>query len=389
MGNMNPYMSWAILLVVVGGLGWYYTNGSHPKGKTTVNRAPVEKGEASISSKKPKPKPKAKKSPEPSGLSTPTTKPEEESRNTPTSAVVPDNNANDEVDNKDFALRLSKAKDGTSIVPATKNGQSKKDRRNQKLKTQQGSGSSEVPGSQESNRSSSTAGGDADDDMSPVTSPIIAPATGDVSDMLENPTDGPSVLRLTGDVNDKKKQKKPQQFKPVETKKQRQQKAKNEAKRLQVEEAEKQRRSLLEKQLHTSREIERQEASRSKPAAPVNNAWAMPVSEKSNGAAIPPAVPRAELLDTFTPVSSGKKTNGTTAKAPRQPKTQQENSATQASETAQASKAQAGNWTDELPSEEEQMRMLGAMSSENEWTTVPKRKKEKKAEKVNGNEVES
>lgn len=389
---MNPYMSWAILLTVVSGLGWYYTNGSHPKGKTTVNRAPIEKGEASISSKKPKRK--TRKSPEPSGSSTPAAKPEEESQSTPTPLAATDSKADEEVDNKDFAMRLSKAKSGTPIVPATKNDPRKKDRRTKKVKlNQQENGTSEVSGSHESNestRSSSTAGADADDDMSPATSPMMAPASGDVSDMLEGPGDGPSVLRLTGDVKENKKQKqKSQQFKPVETKKQRQQKAKNEAKRLQVEEAEKQRRALLEKQLHTSRDIERRQASQSKPPAPVNNAWATnKVPESSNGAAIAPAVPSADLLDTFTPVSSGKTTNGKAPKAPRvpQPDVQQESSA-RGSESASASKAKAGNWTDELPSEEEQMRILGAMSSENEWTTVPKKKK--KAAKVNGDEVES
>lgn len=397
---MNPYMSWAILLVVVGGLGWYYTGGPNHKGKPTISKPVVEKSDAIISSKKPKRKPK--KSPEPNGLSTPAAKPEDESRNTPTPTAATDNKPNDESDNKDFAMRLSKVKNGTPIVPATKNGPSKKDRRSQKLNNKkQGSGSSEVSGSHISTRSSSTAGADADDDMSPATSPMIAPATGDVSDMLEAPADGPSVLRLTGSVEEKKKQK-PQAFKPVETKKQRQQKAKNEAKRLQVEEAEKHRRDLLEKQLKASRTIERLEAAKFKPAIPLENAWTTKNVPKTNGVATSPApapVPApapanhdSELLDTFTPVSSGKKPNGkkTNGKAVKaQANVQQQSSAAQASNAAQASKATSGNWTDELPSEEEQMRMLGAMSSENEWTTVPSKKKDKKTAKGNGDGAES
>jgi hypothetical protein len=390
---MNPYMSWAILLVVVGGLGWYYTGGTNLKNKQSVTKAAIEKGEASVSSKKPKKK--TKKSPEPSGHSTPATKLEDEPRNTPTPTATTEIKVNDEVDNKDFAMRLSKVKNGTPIVPATKNGQSKKDRRLQKANNnQQGNGNNEVPGSHMSTRSSSTAGADADDDMSPATSPVIAPATGDVSDMLEAPADGPSVLRLTGSVQEKKKQQKAQSFKPVETKKQRQQKAKNEAKRLQVEEAEKQRRVLLEKQLHTSREIERREASKSKPPVPSTNAWATKnTSENTNDVATTSTNNNSntDLLDTFTPVpSSQKKQNGKAKPSrPLQPNVQQQNLPTQTSEAPSTSNAKAGNWTDELPSEEEQMRILGAMSSENEWTTVPSRKKDKKAAKENGDAVDA
>ncbi|KAK2760785.1 hypothetical protein FQN54_002023 [Arachnomyces sp. PD_36] len=390
---MNPYMSWAILLVVVGGLGWYYTGGCIPKAKPAVVKPVAEKTEAILNTKKPKKK--AKKNPEANGRATPAAKPEAEPRETPTpTAVTESKAADDEVNNKDFAMQLSKVKNGTPIVPSAKKGPSKKERRTQKLNAkQQGSGNSDQSAHM-STRSSSTTGADADDDMSPVTSPVIAPASTsrDVSDMLEAPADGPSVLRLTGELKENKKQK-PQSFKPVETKKQRQQKAKNEAKRLQVEEAEKQRRVLLEKQLHTSREFERREAAKNKPAIPLTNAWTTNnTSEKTNGAAPAPAPANndTELLDTFTPVTSGKKKpNGKAAKDPRPPipNVPQQRPAAQASE-ASTPKPKSGNWTDELPSEEEQMRILGAMSSENEWTTVPTRKKDKKA-KVNGNEVEA
>ena len=235
---MNPYMSWAILLTIVGGLGWYYTGGFNNKGKTTASKVIIEKGETALGSKKPKRK--IKKSPDASGHSTPAAKIEEESPNTPTPTVVADSKVNDDVDNKEFAMRLSKVKTGTPIVSATKNGPSKKERRAQKVTPgQPESGSNEVPESHISTRSSSTAGADADDDLSPITSPLMAPATGDVSDMLEKPGAGPSVLRLAGAVQGEQKKQKQQSFKPVETKKQRQQKAKNESKRLQVEEAEK------------------------------------------------------------------------------------------------------------------------------------------------------
>lgn len=53
---MNPYISWALLLVVAGGLGWYY-NAPNPKAKPTVKPA-AEKIESATGVKKPKKKAK-------------------------------------------------------------------------------------------------------------------------------------------------------------------------------------------------------------------------------------------------------------------------------------------------------------------------------------------
>ncbi|KMU91826.1 hypothetical protein CIHG_09566 [Coccidioides immitis H538.4] len=113
-----------------------------------------------------------------------------------------------------------------------------------------------------------------------------------------------------------------------------------------VQEAEMQRRALLEKQLHTAREHERQEAAKSKP--PTSNASP------------------AALLDTFEPgtkdatlKSKDNKNNKGSAAAPK-------------------------NWTDDLPSEEEQIRLLSAMSSENEWTTVSNKKRDRRRANIPG-----
>ncbi|KAJ5633865.1 hypothetical protein N7528_001707 [Penicillium herquei] len=323
--TMNPYLSWALLLVVAGSLGWYYTNGSAPKAKTPV-RAVVEKVETTAAPKKQKQR-KAK-APEPVKKS--------EIKTVVSPPTTEDDQAEDDVDRKEMARRMAALKNGTSpaAAPSSKN-QKKKAKKASQLE----SGS----------HASSTTGADADDDLSPAVSPQVTavPSAGYVSDMLESPAPGASVLRVTGNVESEPKKQKAQTFKQVETKKQRQQRLKNEARKQQVQEAEQQRRQLLEKQLHTAREAERRETARSQ--APVSNAWETKEAAKPkvNGVSKPAPSPTSapvQLLDTFE------------STAPAQKK-----------------------WTQELPSEEEQMRILGAGNAnvDDEWTTVSKKPKKK------------
>lgn len=283
--TMNPYLSWAILLVVAGGLGWYYTNGQSPKAKTAVRPA-VEKTEAVVAPKKQKRKPKA---PEPAVAKKP------EVKTVVSPPTTEDDQPDEDVDRKEMARRLAAIKNGISPVAPPSKNQKKKAKKAIQLE----SGS----------HASSTTGADADDDLSPAASPEVSatvPSAGYVSDMLEAPAPGASVLRVTGNVESEPKKQKVQNFKQVETKKQRQNRLKNEARKQQVQEAEEQRRRLLEKQLHTARESERQEATRSKP--PTSSAWqtqgAKPVVNGSSQPAPAPAAPAAapvQLLDTFDP----------------------------------------------------------------------------------------
>ncbi|KAJ5450190.1 uncharacterized protein N7458_006639 [Penicillium daleae] len=296
--TMNPYLSWAILLVVAGSLGWYYTNGSTPKAKTAV-RAAVEKSEAVVAPKKQKRKPKA---PEPADAKKP------EVKTVVSPPTTEDDQPDEDVDRKEMARRLAAIKNGTSpaLAPSSKS-QKKKAKKAAPLE----SGS----------HASSTTG----------------------------PSPGASVLRVTGNIESEAKKQKAQNFKQVETKKQRQNRLKNEARKQQVQEAEVERRKLLEKQLHTARESERQEAARSKP--PTSNAWqtqgAKPaVNGSSQPAATPaPAAAPVQLLDTFEPSTA----------SPAQKK-----------------------WDQNLPSEEEQLRILGASSVDDDWTTVSSKKVSKK-----------
>jgi hypothetical protein len=324
---MNPYISWAILLVVAGGLGWYYTNGNAPKAKTVV-RSAVEKTESTVAPKKAKRKSKpaeaAKKPEVQTVVSPPTTE---------------DEKPDAEIDHKEMARRMAGIKTGAPAQPAPSKSQKKKTKKASQLEVSD-------------TRASSTTGAEGDDDLSPAPSPQVnaTPSAGYVSDMLEAPAPAANVLRVTGNVENQPKKQKVQSFKEVETKKQRQNRLKNEARKQQVQEAEVERKKLLEKQLHTARESERREAARSAPAA---NAWQTqekkkPVTNGAHAAAAPvaPVVPTSTVLDTF--------------EEPAQPK----------------------KWAQNLPSEEEQMRQLGVANGDDEWTTVSKKAPKKKGGKT-------
>ncbi|KAF7585988.1 hypothetical protein BBP40_009741 [Aspergillus hancockii] len=340
---MNPYISWAILLVVAGGLGWYY-NGPVPKTKTPIKPA-VEKVESAASVKKAK---KTKKSPEPSPA--PANNVEEKPAYTLKSEET---GVNEEIDKKEMAKRFAAVKNGTP--PKDSNKTQKKNKKG--AASQPAAGNIERSASRISTRTSSTTGAEADDDLSPASSPKVNAAVnsaGYVSDMLEAPAPAASVLRVTGSMESEAKKQKPQSFKQVETKKQRQQRLKNEARKQQVQEAEEERRKLLEKQLHTAREAERRETAKSKPVTQPNAWQAKNVTNGVNGAPRVAPAPKVELLDTFEP------------------------------ETSSAA-ASSKEWDQGLPSEEEQMRILGA--GEDQWTTVSSKKIKKKGGKTDESEV--
>ncbi|KAL1979169.1 hypothetical protein VTN96DRAFT_6600 [Rasamsonia emersonii] len=355
---MNPYLSWAIVLVVAGGLGWYYTDGSKPKGRSAV-RTTTEKNETALSA--PKQKKKARKAPE--SAPAPARKPEERKpEEKPNWQSAPLDTADEEdVDNKEFAKRFAAVKNGVALSDSSKNRSKEKRAKKAAVAAanQLESGSSERSGSHVSTRTSSTTGADADDDLSSAGSPVVnatVPSADDVSDMLEPPAPGASVLRLTGSMESETKKQKSQKFKQVESKKQRQQRLKNEARKQQVQEAEEQRRKLLEKQLHTARKAERREAARKQPASPAN-AWKTnkPMSTTSNGAPKVPVNHNVPLLDTFDPEKPA---------------------------TSQPDSSSTGTWAQGLPPEEEQMRILGVTDKEDDWTTVSSKKGKKKGAKA-------
>ncbi|EAU39022.1 predicted protein [Aspergillus terreus NIH2624] len=278
---MNPYLSWAILLVVAGGLGYYY-NGPTTKAKAPIKPI-VEKTEPAPAAKKPKRK--AKKSPEPSAA--PSKKEDEK----PAFALqVEDTDKPDaEIDHKEMAKRFAAVKNGTPLQGSTKS--QKKKNKKATASSQPESGASERSASRVSTRTSSTTGAEADDDLSPAGSPMVK------ANVLFRVAICTQLVRRS-------------------------------AARL----------------------------AKAKPAAQ-SNAWqTKPVNPPTNGtsqaAPVPAPNPKVDLLDTFEPTAS------TSSK----------------------------EWDQGLPSEEEQMRILGANGGD-QWTTVSSKKIKKKGGKADESEA--
>ncbi len=283
-----------------------------------------------------------------------------------TSAVDVNEKKNDEIDNREFARQLSSVKSGTIIAPKSQGSSRpksvKQTRAQEKPPVENSSDNATAP--------SSTTGGDADDDESPINSPDLGAtsmtpiANGDVSDMLEQPAAGAQVLKIVPSTNPTpaKKAKEAKAQKPAETKRQRQNKQRAEAQKLAREEEEKARRVLEERQRRLAREsngIAAKDGSAFMAAskAPAESAWTAPVSAVKGAK---PATSKVELLDTYEPL----KTNGTTSKSGE--------TVFSPSEVAgsQLAKEYGGL------SEEEQIRIIQEESEE--WKTVQSKEKKKR-----------
>ena len=280
----------------------------------------------------------------------------------------------DDVDNREFARQLAKAKEGTQLSSKSDGSKQREKSVKQSRANQMSEKHKPAPApapEPEPEAPLSTTSADADDDQSPATSPETRPAdaTG-VSDMLEPTPAGPSVLRIT-DSEPKAEQKKKAAKAPekVETKKQRQNRKKAEAAKAAREEAEKERKALEEKQRRAARIAEGRAAkdgSEFVAAHKADSAWShgAPLNGAGAGASTKAAGDAAlvhEPLDTF----EGKP-------------------ATAAPKTA-AAKSE-GSWISSLPSEEEQMEML--KDDADEWSTVETKasKRAKKASSVSSSD---
>ncbi len=276
-----------------------------------------------------------------------------------------------DIDNKEFARQLASLKTGTSLNRPSSINETQRTRKQGKrneMPSEPANGAMSknngLLGAPDMSTASSTTGADADDDLSPAMSPEFGATqstepAGGVSDMLEAPTKGPSVLRLTEPaVTQAVRQPKPQkQAQEPETKKQRQNRQKNEEKKLLREQAEKERRVLFEKQLRAVREAEGRPAKNGMASSkPPTNAWSKSADSPK------PTAPEAAsshdmLLDTFD-----------------EPTAAASNSAQRY--TGGMSATQKA-WNRDLPSEEEQMRILNEMDNDG-WNTVEKTGKGKK-----------
>lgn len=265
--------------------------------------------------------------------------------------------SDDGIDNRAFAQQMAQAKKNKFAAPKATAEQKQKSVKQSKAKA-----IVEDAGIEKISSPSSTAGIDADDDQSSVTTPSISAAdpTG-VSDMLEQPAQGPSVLRLTDTAE---KQQKPRQSKspqPTETKKQRQNRKKREQEKALREEEEKDRRVKMEAQRRAARQAEGRAAkdgsafmAAQKPSAWTDNA----VNGNAQQSAAAPAV---QPLDTFE--TAPKPDTATPAK-------------TNGNESSKQNGKKPG-WTEIPYSEEEQLAMLQKQAEEDEWVPVKSRKTKK------------
>lgn len=458
---MNPYTSWAIVLALIGLSTWYYT-GCPNVIANFIPSDPRPLQDESRSSTKARKKSKVKKdtssddnkmhgeaavkelSRRPLTDATnkrthvnvqPVTDPKSIPRSqTPTAKKdEPDMDDN----NKAFADRMSKVRVGTSFKASEKAGQVKRDVRVQKETSNNNLSASPVT----STGPSSSTGGDADDDLSPATSPALGASkekitqSGDISDMLENGPAGPSVLRLTGEV-DVKPKKKPTDipFQAAETKKQRQVRLKRERQKQEIAEAEKQRKALMEQQLRGARQAGgTSNQTKANSFNATSNPWSQPsVSKKTDQHVKNDVQSVAPLLDTFdasnqkAPVkeseqipvlpaaeiekepvaSAGSSKNGDNnaqnvqnnlkpvpaagvtgagsgiapVKRDASPNKKQLQT-TYSGDHATSSEGKL-SWADDFPSEEEQLRRLQDTNEDDAWNTVTSRKDKKKLAKA-------
>lgn len=265
--------------------------------------------------------------------------------------------SDDGVDNRAFAQQMAQNKKNKFAPKATT------EQKQKSVKQSKAKAIGENAGIEKVSSPSSTAGIDADDDQSSVTTPSVSAAdpTG-VSDMLEQSAPGPSVLRLTETTE--KQQQKPRQSKspqPTETKKQRQNRKKREQEKALREEEEKDRKVKMEAQRRAAREAEGRAAKDGSAfmAAQKSSAWTGgAVNGNSQQSAAATAV---QPLDTFD--STTKSATATSVK-------------TNGKENAKQNGKKPG-WTEIPYSEEEQLAMLQKQVEEDEWVPVKSRKAKK------------
>ena len=409
---MEPWQSWTIIGVLGAGGYWYYTHSQKPaRGRTTkpVQVNQIQERPSSSTRNESKGKKKKEKGKVVDGgaqhskdvidasSTSVTTSGNEKSKKSKGKKKEPSNlgqntamniepaqginGTSDEpeeaIDNKEFAKQMAGLKSGTSLKKADPSGEtkkSKKQRRQNESRQTSSTGKAVGPiggaSSHEISTTSSTTGADADDDLSPAVSPGLDASymennAGGVADMLEAPAKGPSILRLIPSAEPQlERQQKPKRAAPEpETKKQRQNRQKNEEKKAAREEAEKERRVLMEKQRRIAREAEGRPAKNGLASTPpITNAWS-----KSGEAAAPTISSKPEssntngsLLDTFD--ESSKSFETPSASNTNGPAVDQ------------------GAWGRDVPSEEEQMKMLSELDDDG-WNTVAKggKAKSKKA----------
>ncbi|KAI3397848.1 hypothetical protein diail_10249 [Diaporthe ilicicola] len=356
----KTFVGYAFLLVVVGAIGYTHHNAQ----KTKQQKVASQKNRVQDSREQPKKENKAKRqrmesfANEATKQSQPKTQPK--SYAAATQSKAKDYSSDDGVDNREFAKQMAQNKK-SKFAPKVNNEQKQKSVKQSKAKdigpeTPADSGKASAPSAP-----SSTTGIDGDDDQSSAASPIVSAAdpTG-ISDMLEQPSSGPSVLRLTDTAEKQQKLRQAKSPQPTETKKQRQNRQKVERARAQREEEEKTRKVQMEAQRRTAREAEGRAAKDGSTftTVPKSSAW---TGNRTNGKSEHTAAPTTvQPLDTFdnTPKAA--------AVIPSAPAQKKDNVKQNGGKTS---------WADIPYSEEEQLEMLKKEAEE--WVPVSKSRKKK------------
>ncbi|KAK3336049.1 hypothetical protein B0T19DRAFT_26808 [Cercophora scortea] len=275
--------------------------------------------------------------------------------------------SDDGVDNREFARQLASIKQGTNINAPKKT----EEKRQKSVKQSRAREIDEKVNETKVSAPSSTAGADADDDESALSSPEVKAADSrDVSDMLEPAPSGPSVLRLTGTDKIKQKEKKVKAPEKVETKKQRQNRLKTEAAKADREEAEKQRQVALEAQRRLARISEGRAAKDGSAFMAAQAAQSVWKDKAANGSSSNDFLP-VQPLETF---DTGSHTDVSPSSAVT-PAPSRQTTVPPKSKPA----TERDNWIASLPSEEEQMELL---LGEEEWSTVTTKKPTKAKKEV-------
>jgi hypothetical protein len=295
----------------------------------------------------------------------------------------------DGIDNAAFAQQLKQAQQGTKLQKPQQ-AANQKERRAVKTVTKPESPTLSA-------ETSSTAGRDGDDDMSPSDTPASSVSrAGDVSDMLEAAPARPNTIRLTNTDTAKPAKTAPKQFETVLTKKQRQRRQQQEENRLLREEADKEHEAKKQQQLRTAR-MAAGTSNQTKANNFTQNAW------KSGNASAQPAPPvptQSGLLDTFEPAAGPKESVSTkpaeavTQDASMSVAEAREEVGEDKVEALAASKregrpaiAQQPSWADEVNADD-QDQWMKQLTGQDEWEDVTSKKSKKKNRK-NANDTSS
>jgi hypothetical protein len=354
MDATSTVLGWSVLLLSGGGLYWYYTKedrNRRPFRARNIPAAAARVAKDAPAESRPA-RERRREQRRATGVSDTDVRkraPAQESTISQSQSFVKDE---EEREDLSWAKELADKQKGSSLKAPSRN-----DTRQKTVK--QGTANKKAA---QMTPSSSTTGGDADDDLSPAVSPSFPaddsqalPSANDVADMLEAPAPAPTTLRLTEPANGipSKPKPLPRAVQEVDSKKARQNRKKAEEKKLQREADEKARRALEEKQRRTAREARGEPAKNGlAPAKTPSNAW----TASNHVTAAPVPATNSQLLDTFS--NEAPKANG--------------------------GKANGGKWwSGDLPSEEEQERILKEQD-DSSWNTVVTKKGKKKNKNAEG-----